>query len=110
MKLIDVPFGVTDWAGLGPEEHKGSRGTSFWRTSERGNVRARVVEYTAGFESDHFCPRGHVVYVLEGEVVVRLADGTEHAVRAGKGFECSDDEKNPHRVSSPRGAKVFIVD
>ena len=38
MKLPDLPFTVTDWEGVEPVEHKGERGTSFWRTFNIGEI------------------------------------------------------------------------
>ena len=108
--IENIPFGVTDWAVLPAEEHRGETGTSFWRTVRRGDVRVRVVEYSAGFRSDHWCARGHVMLVLEGELVIALRDGREFVLRSGMGFEAGDDEGNPHRVSSGAGARVFLVD
>jgi quercetin dioxygenase-like cupin family protein len=110
MKLPQIPFTVPDWANVPRTEHPGERGTSFWRTVEANGLRVRVVEYSPGFEADHWCPRGHVMYVLEGEVVLRLKDGREHRLAAGAGFLAGDDEANPHTVVSECGARVFLVD
>jgi quercetin dioxygenase-like cupin family protein len=110
MKINNIPFQVTDWSKITPEEYKGKTGTSFWRTFEEGNVRVRMVEYSAGFYADHWCPRGHVLLVLDGEVVVKLQDGTEHRLIRGMSFQAGDDDRNPHLAYSETGAKVFIVD
>jgi quercetin dioxygenase-like cupin family protein len=110
MMINNVPLGVTDWAALPGEEHKGETGTSFWRTARQGDVRVRMVEYSSGFRADHWCARGHVVLVLEGELVVTLRDGREFVLRPGMSFTAGDDEGNPHKVDSGPGAKVFIVD
>jgi quercetin dioxygenase-like cupin family protein len=110
MKLPSVPFVVSDWQSVPRTEHPGLRGTSFWRTVETGGLRVRMVDYAPGYESDHWCPRGHVFLVLEGEVVVRLKDGREHRLAAGQSFQVSDDEANPHSANSPAGARAFIVD
>jgi hypothetical protein len=110
MKLTDIPFTVTDWERVPRSEHAGTQGTSFWRTIEAGGLRVRKVDYTPGFVADHFCPRGHVLLVLDGEIVIRLKDGAEHTLSAGLSFQAGDDETNPHQVLSPKGARVFIVD
>ncbi len=110
MRIEAVPFTVTDWGSVEPVEHKGESGTSFWRVFERGNVRARVVEYSPGFRSDHWCPRGHVFYVLEGEFGIVLKDGRDLRLGPGSGFQAADDETNPHLGYSEKGARVFIVD
>jgi hypothetical protein len=98
------------WPELPLEEHPGSSGTSLWRTLAMGDVRARVVEYSVGFRSDHWCPRGHVMIVLEGILTLALADGRSFDLGPGSGFLLPDDEGNPHSASSAGGARVFIVD
>lgn len=110
MKITDVPFRVTDWGKVSKSEFRGESGTSFWRVFEAGNIRARMVEYSKDFKSDHWCPRGHVLLVLEGELVIRLKDGAEHRLTAGTSFQAADDNDNPHLAYTHQGAKVFIVD
>ena len=110
MKIKDIPFTTVRWFEETTAEHRGETGTSSWRVYEAGDVRVRVVEYSEGFRSDHFCPRGHIAYVLEGELGVTLKNGSEHLLTAGMSFLCGDDEENPHRAFSPTGARVFIVD
>jgi quercetin dioxygenase-like cupin family protein len=110
MKIADVPFTVTHFQAIAPVEHKGETGTSFWRVFESGNVRARVVDYSAGYRSDHWCPRGHVLYVLEGEFGIVLKDGRDFRLGPEMSFEAGDDEVNLHLGYSEKGARVFIVD
>jgi quercetin dioxygenase-like cupin family protein len=110
MTIHDLPFTSLDWAGVPAVEHPGETGTSAWRTFEGGGVRARIVTYGEGFRSDHWCARGHVLQVLEGELVVELRDGRSFTLGPGSGFVAGDDERNPHLARSDRGATVFIVD
>lgn len=83
---------------------------SYWKVFEQGNIRVRIVEFEPGFKADHYCPRGHVLLVLEGEVQIRLKDGKEYKLTPSMSFQASDDEINPHYVYSDKGGKVFIVD
>lgn len=110
MKIQDVPFNITEWNELEPIEHKGEVGTSFWRTFEEGNIRVRLVDYFPGFRSDHWCSRGHVLLVLEGELAIQLKDGSEFLLTSGTSFQVEDDDSNPHFAFTEKGAKVFIVD
>ncbi len=110
MKIEGVPFTAVDWNRISAIEHKGRTGMSFWRTFEEGGLRARVVDYSPGFESDHWCQRGHILYVLEGELLIALKSGAVHKLGRGTGFAAGDDESDPHSASSPSGARVFIVD
>jgi len=110
MKIENVPFTVTDWARILPDEHPGTAGMSLWKMVETGNIRLRIVEYSPGFVADHFCPRGHVMFVLAGELEVKLSDGTVHTLAPGMSFHAADDGKNMHQILSARGARVFVVD
>ena len=110
MKIESAPLLPARWSAVEPEEHSGESGTSLSRTLESGTVRTRVVEYSAGFRSDHWCPRGHVLYVLEGTLEVALRDGRSYPLGPGAGFILPDDDTNPHAASSVGGARVFIVD
>lgn len=110
MKIQNIPFQITDWNKIKPVEQKGEHGTSYWRVFEAGNIRVRMVEYSSGFMSDHWCSRGHVLLVLEGELVIKLKDGTVFNLNSGTSFQVSDDENNPHLASTKKHTKVFIVD
>lgn len=110
MQIQDVPFTVTHWDNETPAEYKGETGTSFWRTFEQGNIRVRMIEYSPGYKADHWCPRGHVLLVLKGELVIELKDGQKFTLVPGMSFQAADDEKNPHLAFTEIGAKVFIVD
>ena len=110
MDLHDIPFSVTDWRDVRAAEQKGEAGTSFWRVVEAGGVRVRMAEYLPGFRSDHWCPKGHIFLVLEGEFIVTLKDGRSFRLSAGMSFAVGEDQANPHLGSSEKGAKAFIVD
>lgn len=110
MQIAGVPFTTTDWAAIPSTEHPGATGTSRWRTVETGALRVRRVSYSPGYRADHWCARGHVLLVLEGEITVALRDGTTLRLGPGMGFQAGDDEANPHRAESEAGAEVFIVD
>ena len=109
MKIEGVPFTVTLWDTVEPVEHPGTTGSAVWRLFEHGNVRVRMVEYSPGFLQDHWCPRGHVMLVLQGEVGVELSDGARVTLRPGQSFQVADDASS-HRLLSDSGARVFVVD
>jgi uncharacterized cupin superfamily protein len=109
MKLEGMFFQTTDWSGVAPTTHPGDPGVATWRTKEVGNVRTRMVEYSPGYVADHWCERGHVVLVLEGELVTELRDGREVVLGPGQSYVVADGD-GAHRSRSPRGARLFIVD
>ena len=109
MRIESVPFGTTDWSRIAETEHPGETGTSFWRTVEQGNIRVRMVRYTPGYAADHWCSRGHVLLVLDGELLTELQDGTTHVLRAGQSYQVATDA-GAHRSRTATGATLFIVD
>lgn len=109
MKLVGIPFQTIDWQGVAPSSHPGAHGLATWRTCEVGNVRVRMVEYSPGYVADHWCARGHVVHLLEGELVTELADGRTNTMRAGETYVVADRD-GEHRSRSPGGARLLIVD
>ncbi len=109
MKIVDVPFQTTDWAQVPTTEHPGATGVATWRTLEVGNLRVRMVEYSPGYLADHWCERGHVLLVLEGELVTELADGRRVVLRAGSSYQVADGA-SAHKSSTTAGARLFIVD
>lgn len=110
VKIGGAPFTVVDWKEVHPTTHPGTEGVASWRTVDVGNIRVRVVEYSPGYVADHWCSKGHVVLVLEGELTTELKDGRKFVTAAGSGFHVEESEKNPHTSRTEKGAKLYIVD
>lgn len=109
MQLSDIPFETTDWAAIEPTRHPGERGFALWRTRQLGPIRVRMLEYSPGYASDHWCEKGHVLLCLEGELETELRDGRVFVLRPGMSYQVADGAE-AHRSRSPRGAKLFVVD
>jgi hypothetical protein len=109
MKMQDIPFATTDWLQIERIEKPAQAGQAFWRTQQWGNVRVRMVEYTPGYVSDHWCVKGHILLCLEGELHTELADGRTFTLQHGMSYQVADNAE-PHRSTAPLGAKLFIVD
>ena len=110
MEISNIPFGTTDWSTVEPTRHPGETGTATWRTRTFDGIRVRVVEYSPGYLADHWCDRGHVLYVLEGELDTELRDGRTFTLKPGMSYQVSDFGDVAHRSSTKSGAKLFIVD
>jgi len=109
MHMSDIPFGITDWSQIEPIEHKGERGSAFWRTQQFGGIRVRIVEYTPDYLADHWCLKGHILLCTEGELHTELQDGRTFTLRAGMSYQVADNAE-AHRSRTIVGAKLFIVD
>lgn len=109
MEIKGIPYETIDLEALVPEQHPGSTGSAIWRAAKRGEIRVRIVEYGPGYLADHWCEKGHVVYVLEGSFVSELQDGRKSVVSKGLCYLVSD-ATDAHRSSSASGVKLLIVD
>ena len=109
MQITDLPFAITDWDTIEPTEHPGETGVARWRTRHFGPIRVRMVEYTPGYVSDHWCEKGHVLLCLAGELETTLADGRVFTLKPGMSYQVAD-KAEPHRSRTVPGATLFIVD
>ena len=109
MDMKNIPFGLTKWAQVEPTEHQGEPGTATRRTQQFDDIRVRMVEYSPGYHADHWCSKGHILLCLEGELQTELADGRRFTLTPGVSYHVADGAE-PHRSSTPTGAKLFIVD
>jgi hypothetical protein len=107
--LTNIPFATVDWATIEPTVHPGERGVAHWRTQHAGDIRLRVVEYSPGYCADHWCAKGHILFVLDGLLDTELADGRTVRLTAGMSYQVADDSM-PHRSTTTDGARLFIVD
>ncbi len=109
MRIEGVPFTAVDWSRVPETTHPGETGTATWRTIQLGPIRVRQVRYSPGYLADHWCAKGHILLVLEGELVTELQDGSAVTLRPGMSYHVADDLL-PHRSRTSGGAQLFIVD
>jgi len=109
MQMSDIPFGTTEWDMVDETIHPGETGEARWRTREFGGIRVRVVEYSPGYRADHWCEKGHILYVLDGVLETELGSGRTVKLTPGTSYQVADGAE-PHRSYTATGAKLFIVD
>ena len=109
MDMAGIAFGTTDWASVEPTTHSGDAGFATWRTRAFHGIRVRMVEYSPGYVSDHWCSKGHVLFCIEGEMNTELEDG--RVFRLGEGMcYLVGDNNEPHRSYTEKGCVLYIVD
>ena len=99
MKIPTLPFTLTDWDDVPEERYEGETGYALWRTLNIEDVRVRRVEYSKNYLADHWCDRGHILFVYEGVLDTELKDGRTLTLKPGMSHQASDI-----------GAKLFVVD
>src|SRR4051812_44137583 len=104
MHMPGFAFQTTNWESVEPVAHAGEKGTAYWRTQMFGDIRVRIVEYSAGYLADHWCEKGHVLLCLEGELHTSFQDGGMETLKAGMSYQLGDGVR-AHKSYSPNGAK-----
>lgn len=109
MKMTDIPFEVTNWDQLERAEHSGASGRAYWRTQFFGDVRVRMVEYSANYLADHWCDKGHILLCLTGELRTDLEGGDSVTLTPGMSYQVGD-KGALHRSRTEVLTTLFIVD
>jgi hypothetical protein len=109
MRIKDIPFGTTDWSTVESTTHPGDSGIATWRTRQFGEIRVRLVDYSPGYASDHWCEKGHIIFCVDGELDTVLSDGRSFTLKPGMSYQVADGA-DAHRSHTAKGARLFIVD
>src|ERR1700741_3034647 len=110
LKIPASLFTVTGWSQMPPETPPGETGEAGWRTLTMGELRIRMVEYSPGYRADHWCDRGHILFVASGELETELRDGRTFQMRGGMSYAVPYFGDSAHRSSTRTGATLFILD
>lgn len=104
-----IPFETIDWSLVPATVLNGTTGTATMRIVQHGGLRIRMVEYSANYLADHWCQLGHLVFVLEGELINEHEDGSVNVLGAGMSYHVSDGLSS-HRSRTERPVKLLVVD
>jgi hypothetical protein len=110
MKLANLPTNITDWSTIASSLHPGESGMATMRARQLGDIQLRLIEYSASYVGDHWCTKGHLTFVVAGQMIIEHQDGATCTLPAGTSWHVADDHGSPHRARSDGGATVFVVD
>jgi len=81
-----------------------------FKASVHHRKRIRIVEFTDQFVEPDWCLKGHIGYVLVGEMEVEF-EGTVTRYKAGDGLFIPEGENHKHRhYSTIRKTTLFLVE
>lgn len=106
---MNIHFQITEWDKVPVTSTPGASGTVTMRTQQLGDLRIRMVEYSANYLADHWCQKGHLVFVLEGELINELENGATMVMKAGSSYAVSDGLSS-HRSRTTGPVKLLVVD
>jgi len=109
MGNMKIPFHITNWDTVPETVVHGTTGTATMRIQQHGDLRIRMIIYSANYLADHWCELGHLVFVLEGELINELKDGATAVMKAGMSYAVSDGLSS-HRSRTVGAVKLLVID
>lgn len=109
MELTNINTQLIDWDSLPRVETKGKTGVNTAHEYLSGSYRIRLSVYSANYESDHWCEKGHIIHCIEGRLILRLKDGKEIPLTEGKSLLLGENDSHM-AVTGNEAAKIFIID
>lgn len=110
MDLKNFAVGRIDWSQIPETVYPGESGVATVRSHQLGDIQLRFVVYSADYLADHWCQKGHIAFVVDGQLIIEHQHGITYTLGPGATYHVADDERQPHRLLSGDGATLFIVD
>ena len=96
-----IHFEAMDWESPMPHVRQ--------KVYEEGGRRLRLVEFARDFVEPDWCIRGHVGYVLSGQMEIRFPDGTT-SFNPGDGVFIAPGTKHLATVLTDAVTLIFVED
>ena len=109
MKIKKILPQSVDWGKIPAEKISGTTGVAEIKKQTVAEIQIRLVEYSKKYFADHWCEKGHILFIVEGDFSLEHSDESVVKLYKGMSYFVGDDSI-AHRASSVDGAKVFIVD
>lgn len=74
----------------------------------RGKQKLRMVEFSDDYVEKDWCIKGHIGYVIEGEMFIEYNGRTVRYAR-GDGIFIPAGEENKHKANIPKGKKAILI-
>ena len=73
-----------------------------------GIIKMRLLRFNDNFVEEHWCVKGHIGYVLDGEMTIDF-NGKKEAYKRGDGLWIEAGEANKHKASIAKGLFVEMI-
>jgi hypothetical protein len=107
--MTPIFFQTTDWTTAEWTTRPGETGSASQQTVQYGNLRIRKVKYSAGYKANHWCTKGHLLFLIAGDLRSELSDGRTFDLKPGMSYQVSNGV-SAHRSTSINGAELVIID
>lgn len=107
---INLPQNIAiNWDIVPEEKSCGLTGSVISQTVSHPPISIRRLRFWANYEADHWCDKGHIIFVISGELIVEYIDGSSVSVAAGNSLLLGDHVLS-HKARTEIETQVLIVD
>lgn len=98
-----------DWATIPAERLNGTTGYVISHTLDLATCRIRRLTFSEQYEADHWCEKGHIIYVLKGTLIIEYKEGTLIHIPEHNSLILGDHISS-HKVRTVIKTDVLIID
>jgi len=98
-----------DWNNISTQQVNGETGFAIIKTQTLGEIKIRHIEYSSNYTADHWCDKGHIVFIIKGELKIEHKDNSIHYIKSGMTYLIGDNTL-AHKAKSELGAIALIID
>lgn len=109
MHLKNITPSLINWNAIPCEKSNGAWGFAISKTKLFGDIKIRQVQYSENYLADHWCVKGHILHILDGELIIDYESGASDTIMSGNTYIVGDDGI-PHMAKSKVGALVLVID
>lgn len=78
------------------------------KVSSDGTKRLRLLRFADSFVEEDWCPKGHVGYVMSGEMHISF-NGNLRKFQTGDGLWIEPGDESKHKVIMTKGKRVELI-
>jgi len=98
-----------NWDKIPSDKANGETGFAIIKSKSIGDIKVRQVEYSNNYLADHWCDKGHIVFVVDGQLIIEHKDNSSHTMNSGMTYLVGDNSMS-HKARTISGATVIIID
>ncbi|MBX3163535.1 MAG: DHCW motif cupin fold protein [Bacteroidetes bacterium] len=98
-----------NWENIPTEKANGITGFVLAKTIELPAFKIRELSFSENYEADHWCEKGHIIYVISGELIIAYNDGTHITIPTGNSLILGDNISS-HKAKTKTETQILIID
>lgn len=98
-----------NWENIQSEITHGISGHFIAKTFIHEDIKIRNIEFSADYEADHWCEKGHIIFVLSGELHMEYNEGSGTSIPQGNSLILGDNISF-HKAKTYTPTHIIIID